>query len=271
MDQERAMASASTLRCTGESEEAEIFVTKPSRSDNKPSRSDNNSTGGDSTPGAAKTKQQQQSVKNTEITIPHDNPHQEKQQQQQETGETTPKSNQERTKPRRIPIPTKTTTKKIWRNIPPARSLLTSYLATLIFTLLYCLFIHHVLINKKPQVGAVLFDATTSNLLISIFSQLFVLLSDATVCGLLDTMRTALASRSGGTSASAFFGISAATGWLSAFRLASVNGFSDVWCDFRLILPVLGLLFGSVLKCQFWFPSVFFFSPFSLLSSQSRA
>jgi len=123
----------------------------------------------------------------------------------------------------------------LWRNMraSPARSLLWSFAACFVFTVLYCLFIYHVLIRQNPRVGVIMFDATTSNLLISIFSQFFVLLCDAVVFGLLDVMRTALASRDGGTSATAFFGISAATGWLSTFRLASVNGFLDIWCNFR--------------------------------------
>ncbi|KAK4450959.1 hypothetical protein QBC34DRAFT_484187 [Podospora aff. communis PSN243] len=139
---------------------------------------------------------------------------------------------------------------RFWENVraSPARPLLWSFAAYFVFTVLYCLFIHHVLIRGKPRVGVIMFDATTSNLLISIFSQFFVLLCDSVIFGLLDVMRTALASRDGGTSASAFFGISAATGWLSTFRLASVTGFRDLWCNFRLMIPVLGLLFGSVLK-----------------------
>ncbi|KAK5651339.1 hypothetical protein OQA88_12572 [Cercophora sp. LCS_1] len=131
----------------------------------------------------------------------------------------------------------------LWRNISSIRLLLSSFVACLVFSVLYCLFIYHVLIRQQPKVGLVLFDAPTSNLLISIFSQVFVLLADSLVCGLLDILRAALASREGGTSASSFFGISGATGWLSVFRLASVNGFRDVWCNFRLLVPVLGLLF----------------------------
>ncbi|KAK0639687.1 hypothetical protein B0T16DRAFT_312968, partial [Cercophora newfieldiana] len=104
-----------------------------------------------------------------------------------------------------------------------------SFIACFIFTLLYCLFIYHVLIRGKPQVGVIMFDGTTSNLLISIFSQFFVLLCDAVV---------------------------AATGWLSTFRLASVTGFRDLWCNFsRLLIPVLGLLFGSATFDYHFVPS----------------
>jgi len=122
---------------------------------------------------------------------------------------------------------------RLWRNASSIAWLLTSFLACVLFSFLYCLFIYHVLIRKQPRVGGVLFDAPTSNLLISIFSQFFAILSDSMICGLLDTLRAALASREGGTSASAFFGISAATSWLSVFRLASVNGFGDLWCNIR--------------------------------------
>lgn len=134
---------------------------------------------------------------------------------------------------------------RLWRNASSVGWLLTSFLTCVIFSLLYCLFIYHVLIRKQPQVGGVLFDAPTSNLLISIFSQFFVILSDSMICGLLDTLRAALASREGGTSASAFFGISAATSWLSVFRLASVNGFSDLWCNIRWVSPCLSLALHS--------------------------
>ena len=126
---------------------------------------------------------------------------------------------------------------RLWRNMSSIRLLVASYVACLVFSLLYCLFIYHVLIRRHPQVGGVLFDAPTSNLLISIFSQVFVLLSDAMICRLLDTIRAALASRDGGTSASAFFGLSSATGWLSVLRLSIVNGFRDLWCNFRCFPP----------------------------------
>lgn len=147
----------------------------------------------------------------------------------------------------------------VWYNmrLSPARPLIWPFVVSFIFGLLYCLFIYHVLIRQRPQVGGMMFDATTSNLLISIFSQFFVLLCDAVIFGLLDVLRTALASREGGTSASAFFGISAATGWLSTFRLASVTGFRDIWCNFRILVPVLGLLFGSVLKFEATFDYYF--------------
>ncbi|KAK0730930.1 hypothetical protein B0H67DRAFT_563305 [Lasiosphaeris hirsuta] len=146
---------------------------------------------------------------------------------------------------------------QIWRNLSSVPLLLSSFLTCLIFSLLYCLFIYHVLIRQHPQVGGVLFDGPTSNLLISIFSQVFALLSESMIRGLLDTLRTTLADREKGTSASAFFGISAATGWLSVFRIASVDAFRDVWCDLRLLVPALGLLFGSILKFQATFDYYF--------------
>ncbi|KAK1753757.1 hypothetical protein QBC47DRAFT_303914 [Echria macrotheca] len=111
---------------------------------------------------------------------------------------------------------------QLWRNLSSIRLLLSSYAACLVFSVLYCLFIWHVLILGRPQVGGVLFDASTSNLLVSVFSQVFALLADALICGLLDVLRAALAGREGGTSASSFFGISGATGWMSVFRLATL-------------------------------------------------
>ncbi|KAK3386865.1 hypothetical protein B0H63DRAFT_141637 [Podospora didyma] len=136
------------------------------------------------------------------------------------------------------------------RNLKPIKSLISSFFVYLIFTILYALFIYSVLIKKNPQVGALLLDASTANLLISVFSQVFVIASDALICGLLDSLRTALAGRARGTSASAFFGIGAATAWPSVFWLALVNRFRDIWCNFRVLLPILGLVFGSVLKFQ---------------------
>jgi hypothetical protein len=121
----------------------------------------------------------------------------------------------------------------LWYNISPVKGFILSFLGYLVFTVLYSLFIYHVLIRGNPQVGTILFDASTSNLLVSIFSQAFVMLADTMIRGLLDILRVAFANRERGTSVSTFFGISAATGWLSVFRLALANKFFNLWVDFR--------------------------------------
>ena len=123
----------------------------------------------------------------------------------------------------------------LWHNILPIKELVLSFVICLAFTVLYCFFIYSVLIYGNPQVGVILFDASTANLLTSIFSQVFVMLSDMMIRGLLDTLRVVLIKREKGTPTSTFFGLSAASEWQSAFRLAWVNKFLNLWCDFRSV------------------------------------
>lgn len=122
-----------------------------------------------------------------------------------------------------------------WARLATIKTLAWTFASCLVFAALYSAFIHRVLIRGRPRVGAVLLDASTANLLVSVLSQVFVLLLDSTLRGLLDVVRIALAGTRRGTPASTFFGISSATGWLPAFRLALASRFMDVLCDFRCV------------------------------------
>ncbi|PMD43061.1 hypothetical protein L207DRAFT_454895, partial [Hyaloscypha variabilis F] len=87
------------------------------------------------------------------------------------------------------------------------------------FTVLYMLFIYYVLIEGKVQVGVVFFDATTTNLLVSIFSQIFVILATATIHRLLLQIMLHFVIKD--TSLVSLFAISFSSGWPSVLKLLS--------------------------------------------------
>jgi len=58
----------------------------------------------------------------------------------------------------------------------------------LILSILYILFIYFVLLQGNVQVGPVTFDASTSNLLVSIFSQAVVMLANTTITGIFSSI-----------------------------------------------------------------------------------
>jgi len=125
------------------------------------------------------------------------------------------------------------------------------------FTVLYMLFINYVLIEGKVQVGVVFFDASTTNLLVSIFSQVFVVLATTTVHGLFKNLRLVLKNATLVT----FFGISCSSGWSFVLKLLAAGWFPKIRRKFTYLLlregsllvailgiPILGLAFGSLLK-----------------------
>ncbi|KZL75546.1 hypothetical protein CT0861_05900 [Colletotrichum tofieldiae] len=75
-----------------------------------------------------------------------------------------------------------------------------------------------------------------------------------------DALRWSLASRSsgkGGVSASSFFQLSPATDWFSILKFLFKGRFRSNWGLLRLMLPFMGLGFGSILKFQNSFEDYF--------------
>lgn len=152
----------------------------------------------------------------------------------------------------------------------PISFFLSAWVGSVVFTVVYCLFIYRILILGNPQVGAWTFDASLTNLLLSILSQVYAMLLMFMALGLLDALRWTLAARveRGGTSASSFFQLSPATDWLSVFKFIYGSKFRSLWGLLRLSLPFMGLGFGSILKCES-FLSVRYLAP-SDLGCQSK-
>ncbi|KAM0330148.1 hypothetical protein ACHAQA_004321 [Verticillium albo-atrum] len=143
--------------------------------------------------------------------------------------------------------------RNFWGHCRPIWFSLTAWFASMLFTILYSMFIHEVLIVGDPKIGSIVFEASVTNLLLSIFSQLYAMVLCFMVQGLLDALRWSLSSRSegkGGTSASSFFQLSPATDWFSVLKFMLDSNFKNSWGIFRLALPFMGLGFGSVLKFQ---------------------
>jgi hypothetical protein len=106
-----------------------------------------------------------------------------------------------------------------------------------VFSVIFSAFVVYVLLRGNVRVGGVTFDASTSNLLVSIFSQISVILGDALIRDLLGVIRLALAKRDRGVSALTYFVIGPASAWTEAARHAVLTKFYrlNLWCDFRLV------------------------------------
>jgi hypothetical protein len=150
------------------------------------------------------------------------------------------------------------TTRNLWHNARAISDVLYLFVALLIFTVLYIVFIYYVLIKGKVHVGDLFLSASTTNLLVSIFSQIFVILAAITVHGLLAALRLALKN----ASLVAFVGVASSSGWTTVLKLLAAGWFYDLWRNFRYALlaegsllvvilgiPIMCLAFGSVLKC----------------------
>jgi hypothetical protein len=103
----------------------------------------------------------------------------------------------------------------------------------MIFDVVYCLFIYYVLMKGMVQVGGTIFDASTTNLLVSIFSQLSAILADMTLRELLAALRLRFAAQSHGTSAFTWFGIGPSSQWISTAKFAVACKLLNLWCLFR--------------------------------------
>jgi hypothetical protein len=149
-------------------------------------------------------------------------------------------------------------------------AIICAWVAFLIFSILYSAYIVWVLLLGHARIGPTTFDATTSNLLVSIFSQVSVLLADTLIRDLLDILRLALARWEGGISGLTYFTIGPASSWLSSVKHSILTKSFLKWyplVDFRyfttcrlvvieadqnvrIVLPIMGLALGSVLKCK---------------------
>lgn len=122
--------------------------------------------------------------------------------------------------------------RSIWRNCRPVGLALTAWVVGLLFTILYSLFIYHVLFLGNPVIGSWVFEASLTNLLLSILSQLYAMLLAYVVLSLSDALRWSLAARSEGqhgASASSFFQLSPATDWFSLLKFIFRGRFRSNW------------------------------------------
>uniref|UniRef100_A0A8H7KCC1 Uncharacterized protein n=1 Tax=Bionectria ochroleuca TaxID=29856 RepID=A0A8H7KCC1_BIOOC len=133
-----------------------------------------------------------------------------------------------------------------------AAGVIFAWVAFSVFSVIFSAFVVYVLLRGNVRVGGVTFDASTSNLLVSILSQISVILGDALIRDLLGVIRLALAKRDRGVSALTYFVIGPASAWTEAARHAVLTKFYrlNLWCDFRVVLPIMGLALGSVIKFQ---------------------
>lgn len=124
------------------------------------------------------------------------------------------------------------TDRSLRENCRPIGLALTAWITSLIFTVVYSLFIYHVLFEGNPVIGSWTFDASLTNLLLSLLSQLYAMLLAYVVLSLSDALRWSLASRSGrvgGASASSFFQLSPATDWFSNMKFIFKGRFRSNW------------------------------------------
>jgi hypothetical protein len=101
----------------------------------------------------------------------------------------------------------------------PVRGLLAWFISNLLFDITYCLFVYMVLIKGYIKVCDTVFDAVTSNLLVSIFSQVSATLVDAMLREYLNVVRFKLLVDKWGPRAATFMGIGPASQWTSTARL----------------------------------------------------
>ncbi|CAH0016651.1 unnamed protein product [Clonostachys rhizophaga] len=120
------------------------------------------------------------------------------------------------------------------RKLRPLRGVIFAWVAFSVFSVIFSAFVVYVLLRGNVRVGGVTFDASTSNLLVSIFSQISVILGDALIRDLLGVIRLALAKRDRGVSALTYFVIGPASAWTEAARHAVLTKFYglNLWCDF---------------------------------------
>jgi hypothetical protein len=119
------------------------------------------------------------------------------------------------------------------RRSRPIRGLVWTSFVFALFACLYCLFVYFVLIRGQVIVGKALFDASTTNLLVSIFSQISALLADTALRQLLAALRMYFAAQPGGLSAYTWFGIGPSSQWLATARFAVASYLLNAWCLFR--------------------------------------
>ncbi|KAL2269322.1 hypothetical protein VTJ83DRAFT_1506 [Remersonia thermophila] len=126
-----------------------------------------------------------------------------------------------------------------------------------VFSVLYSVYVYKSLLSDDPAIGHWLPSASDTNLVVSVLSQVFANSIDLLLLGVFDVLRWQLAARFPGVSAATFFQLSSSTGWVPMLFL-TLNRISSGGIGLiRLLLPLLGLYFGSSLKFKAEF--VYFF------------
>lgn len=114
------------------------------------------------------------------------------------------------------------------------RPVILMYGISLVFAILYCWFIIVVLIYGRVETPfGVFWEASTTNLVVSVLSQTSAYLTDATLKSFLGVLRTVLMTRPDGSSFESYVGLGEASGFFSVFQVAAINWFITPWCDFR--------------------------------------
>ncbi|KAL1841738.1 hypothetical protein VTJ49DRAFT_6652 [Mycothermus thermophilus] len=137
--------------------------------------------------------------------------------------------------------------------------LLSLWVFLAVFAVLYSVYVYKSLLSDDPVIGNWLPSASDTNLVVSILSQVFANSIDLLLLGAFDVLRWQLAARFPGVSAATFFQLSSSTGWVPMFFL-TISRISGG--GIGLLLPLLGLYFGSSLKFKAEF--VYFFKENSL-------
>lgn len=100
--------------------------------------------------------------------------------------------------------------------------------------------------------GRVEWSATKTNYVVSVLSIISVFLTGGMLKALLGALRPVRAARERGSSWAAWTA-QGSSSWVTVVQVAAANWFLEGWCLMRIGLPVLGLVVGSVVKCEFGF------------------
>ncbi|KAK5659493.1 hypothetical protein OQA88_694 [Cercophora sp. LCS_1] len=124
--------------------------------------------------------------------------------------------------------------------------------ALLIFTGLFSAFIGWVLLGNNPFIGNTTFDGSTTNLLLSIFSQLYAMLLGFVISRLLNDWRWFVVANESldGISAQTFAQLGPGTGFFTTLYITIAGRLKSPVGLIKLAIPFLAIAFGSVLKFQ---------------------
>jgi hypothetical protein len=116
-----------------------------------------------------------------------------------------------------------------WSKAKTISASLNLWIFTAAFAILYSVYVYQALLSPSPQVGNLLLSASSTNVLVSVLSQVFAELVRFLFLAAFDSLRWQLASSSSGVSMTTFFELSIATGWSSAFLLAISDPIRPFW------------------------------------------
>lgn len=95
--------------------------------------------------------------------------------------------------------------------VRPLSEPLALWVFSAVFSVIYSLTVHHVLLEGDPRIGSILLSATDTNYIVSVLSQFYATLIDRTIGASLDALRWALAARGSGPSFPNFVSLGGAT------------------------------------------------------------